>query len=372
MTDKIKVLYLTPSVKLLGARRSLLALVNGLSEEFEPVVVCPSEGALTTELLKRGVHTHIVRLYQWRKGKFFFHRFLSVNKLKGIIRDVFPDVIHCNEFYAMPYAVHASKNTGIPLVSHIRLNITERQLRKYFLNMADRIIVVSRYLADKLNDTGLEHRTQVIYNAIDPDEYMDNVSPETFRNEIGIEPSDILIGHLGGVEPRKRQHISLRAARKVVEAIPRAHFVFVGNARREHLKYFLQLQTVAKNLDIADNVSFIPFRKNISSVYASLDINLLISSSEGFGRTIIEAGYMGVPSIGTRVGGIPELIKDGESGFLVDLDDVEALSQAILKLAGDGALRQKMGQAARSNVEQHFMLADHCRKIEGIYKDLLD
>ncbi|MCX7767250.1 MAG: glycosyltransferase family 4 protein, partial [Candidatus Sumerlaeia bacterium] len=110
---------------------------------------------------------------------------------------------------------------------------------------------------------------------------------------------------------------------------------------------------------------------NIGQVYSGIDINLLISAEEGFGRTIIEAGYYGVPSIGTRIGGIPEVIENERTGYLVELDDVEQLSSAILRLATDREKRQQMGAAARELVREKFLLPAHCRKIEEIYQQLL-
>ncbi len=369
MKKRLKVLYLTPSVKLLGARRSLLALVRGLSPEFEPMVVAPSDGGLTKELRAAGIDTHVIRLYQWRKGKFFFHRYVSVEKLRAFIDRTDPDIVHCNEFFTLPYAVKATHNKNIPIITHIRLNITERQIRNYFLHETARIITVSKALAQRLESTGLEQRTRVVYNAIEPHDLEPDGEIADFREETGIAKTDILVGHIGGIEPRKRQHITLRAARKVIDRNPSVRFVFVGNPRPEHKDYYHELQNTAKNLAIEDNVFFIPFRDDIVSVYEALDINLLISAAEGFGRTIIEAGYLGVPSIGTTVGGIPELIEHETTGYLVNLDEVEQLAHCINDLAVHPEKRRSMGEAARERVKNNFLLPAHCRAIEEIYRE---
>lgn len=346
--------------------------MKGLSAEFEPVVVCPSEGGLTDELRKAGVKTFCIPLYQWRKGKYFVHRYFSVRRLGRLVRELSPDIIHCNEFYAMPYAVKSTRGLGIPIVTHIRLNVNKNYIKKYFLDKADKLIVVSRALASKLADTELSERTVVVYNAINPADFPINKDREMFRREIGVSATTVMVGQVGGIEPRKRQHITLKAVRKVVDRFPDIHFVFIGNPRPEHQAYYKELHTIAKNLGIADKVSFIPFRTDIVEVYASLDINLLVSADEGFGRTIIEAGYLGVPSIGTHSGGIPELIEDGVTGCLVNLDDVDELSETILSLAQDMEKRRKMGESARRLVEQKFLLSTHCEKIQAIYKELLN
>ena len=350
----------------------MLALVKGLSEEFEPVVVCPSEGGLAEELRKAGVTTFRIPLYQWRKGKYLVHRYFSVRRLANLIHQISPHIIHCNEFYVMPYAVKSSRGLRIPIVSHIRLNVSKNYIKKYYLHKADKLIVVSQALANKLAETELSERTVVVYNAIDPTDFSLPENSSEFRKEIGVSGTTLLLGQVAGIEPRKRQHITLRAARKVVDRFADVHFVFVGNPRPEHQSYFNELRTIAKNLGIADKVSFIPFRTDIAPVYSALDINLLVSSGEGFGRTIIEAGYLGVPSIGTHSGGIPELIEDGVTGCLVNLDDVDELSETILSLAFDAEKRRRMGESARKLVEQKFLPPAHCEKIQTIYRELLN
>lgn len=371
MDEKTKVLYLSPSVKLLGARRSLLALIKGLSSKFKPIVVCPKEGPLTEELHKLDVETHCIPLYQWRKGRYFFHRLFSLWRLRRLIEEIKPHLLHCNEFYVMPYALKAAWEFNIPIICHIRLNITQRQIKNYFINRSARIIVVSEALARIFKNTTLQERVEVIYNAVDPDEFSGDAKANNIRQELGISNSVVLIGQVGSIEPRKRQHIVLRAARKVIEEFPQVYFVFVGNPRRGQRKYFQQLLTLTENLGLGERVSFLPFRRQIASVYSGLDINLLPSAEEGFGRTIVESGFFAVPSIGTRVGGIPELIENERTGYLIELDEVEQMSEAILKLSKDEEKRRQFGNAAKELVKEKFLLPPHCRKIEELYLQLM-
>jgi glycosyltransferase involved in cell wall biosynthesis len=372
MTPQHTILYLTPSVKLLGARRSLLSLTRGLSPEFRPVVVCPGEGGVAAELKKHGIEVHVIPLYQWRKGKFFFHRYASLKKLRHFIREMKPAVIHCNEFYPLPYAHFAGTPGGVPIVTHIRLAITPRKIRNYHLSSARRIIVVSHSLADQLKGSGLEDRVRVVYNAVEPGDFAVGDSDIDFRKELGLAPNTFLIGHIGSIEPRKRQHITLESLSKVVQKNTNVHVAIVGITRPEHKGYHQQLEDFVREKALSDNVSFIPFRKDIASVYRALDLNILISAEEGFGRTIIESGYLGVPSVGSRVGGIPELIKDGETGQLIDLDDADSLASIILDLAAHPDQRQAMSHAVRQHVEKNFLIAPHCRAIEALYREVIN
>ncbi|MCX7766622.1 MAG: glycosyltransferase family 4 protein, partial [Candidatus Sumerlaeia bacterium] len=262
MQTKIRVLYLTPSVKLLGARKSLLALVKGLGENFEPIVVCPRPGPLTDELARAGIKTEIIPLYPWRKGKYFLRRYLSVWRLRKLLKELAPRIIHCNEFYVMPYAVLASYNLNISLVTHIRLNITQKQIQHYYLSRAEKIIAVSRAMAEIFDHTPLHERVTVIYNAVDEDEFKTSANDENIRTELGIPPSEVVVGQIGSIETRKRQQIALLAARKVINEFPHITFVFVGDPRHGRLKYIEKLKMLAKNLQLEDKVHFLPFRLN--------------------------------------------------------------------------------------------------------------
>ena len=144
------VLYLTPSSKLLGARRSLLALADTLdSARWRPIVCGQSRGDLGHELAKHDIAFEVLKLGWWRKGKYFLRRPFAIRALAALVQSHKVDLIHCNEFYPNPYAVRArdiaEKKTGrrIPVVTHMRLTITERMIRNYDLRRAEAIAVVS-------------------------------------------------------------------------------------------------------------------------------------------------------------------------------------------------------------------------------------
>jgi glycosyltransferase involved in cell wall biosynthesis len=110
----------------------------------------------------------------------------------------------------------------------------------------------------------------------------------------------------------------------------------------------------------------------VVDLYQACDVNALVSSEEGFGRTIIEAGALGIPSVGSRIGGIPELIEDAQTGFLVGgEDDGAELAERLRALDAVPAMCQEMGRAARTRVETHFSIQRHARKIMEIYDRLL-
>ena len=105
--------------------------------------------------------------------------------------------------------------------------------------------------------------------------------------------------------------------------------------------------------------------------YEAMDANILVSHEEGFGRTIIEAGALGTPSIGSRVGGIPELIVEGKTGLLIDDDDTAGLAEAMRRMLADEAARAAMGEAAFRRTAHSFSIRSHTEQMMDLYDSLL-
>src|SRR5688572_10952428 len=149
---------LTPSSRLLGARRSLLALAESLDpERWRPVVCGQTHGQLGEALDARGIPMHVLKLGWWRKAKYFLWRPFAIARLTALARSVGADLIHCNEIYPNPYAIRAAaavrcpegspcEGQTIPVVTHVRLSLKPGMIRKYDLQRADRIVVPSASL----------------------------------------------------------------------------------------------------------------------------------------------------------------------------------------------------------------------------------
>lgn len=370
------ILFLTPSVRLLGARRSLLTLVISLIPPFKPYVICSNTGPLFDELNNANVPASVVKHYNWRKGKYVFHRYAQGLKLRKAIYNINPSLIHVNEVHSLPVALWALGKKKIPVVVHHRLMLTKRQIINYHLNKADIIIAVSKAAARDFDGFGLSDKIRIVYNGIDINDFKKSeetiVSGMRVRRELGLEKDDFLCGIVGLIGERKRQHIAISAAKKIVSQNPKCHFLFIGDPPQSMTDYAAALKVDVEVSGISKNIHFLPFRKDIKSVYAAMDLNLLISSEEGFGRTIIEAGAMEMASIGTNIGGIPEIIIPNETGFLIELDDVDSLAERILSCFSDREQLKKMGKNARKIVETKFSIESHRDQIQKIYQELIN
>ncbi len=376
------VLLLTPSSRLLGARRSLLALAESLDPKRWQAVVCgQGEGDLAEALAERNIPFEIVKLGWWRKGRYFLWRPFAIGRLSQLARRLQVDLIHCNELYPNPYAIRAARQVPapadspragkpVPVITHVRLQMKPGMVRKYDLQRTGRIVVPSQSLADEIEPEapGL---VSVVYNGVNLEEFRRTRTREAARLQIGVPGDSILMGAIGQLGPRKGGDIILDALERIAERVPRLRLLFIGQPHRGQEAFARQLKERASRPPLAGRVHFFDFSPQVLPYYEACDINLLISRQEGFGRTVIEAGALGIPTIGAAVGGIQEIVVDGATGRLVPSEDPAALAEAILQLATDDAARRDMGEAAFRRAVQVFSTSAYASQMMDLYDQVL-
>ncbi|MCH8334189.1 glycosyltransferase family 4 protein, partial [Candidatus Sumerlaeota bacterium] len=213
-------------------------------------------------------------------------------------------------------------------------------------------------------------RVRVVYNGVDLKEFSRSLSRADARRRIGVPDGGMLLAAIGQLGPRKGSDVIIKAMARLAAGAPALKLMFVGNPHGGQEEFARGVRAQAGASGLEGRVFFFPYTRDILPYYEAADVNLLISREEGFGRTIIEAAALGVPSIGARTGGIPEIILDGRTGLLVRSEDDAALAEAIGRLlAGSDALGS-MGDAARRHVEQNFSIRAHTDRIMELYDSL--
>jgi glycosyltransferase involved in cell wall biosynthesis len=162
--------------------------------------------------------------------------------------------------------------------------------------------------------------------------------------------------------PEKAQHVLLRAARTVAEARPDVRFVFAGEGPLKE-----SLQALTGELGLLSQVQFLDFRDDIDRLLAASDVFVLSSVFEGMPVSLLEAMSAGCPSVATRVGGIPQVLRDGETGLLVPPDEPAALAEALLALLNNPERGMAMGDAARQTAVREYDNRAWARKLENLY-----
>ncbi len=398
-----RVLHITPSVRLLGARRSLLALVRELAgTKYEPLVLVPSRGGLTDELEKYHIRVRELRLPPWRKGSSWLSMPSQVASLRKLIQQEKIGLIHCNEIYPTPHSLAAASSGGLmselasavmmrrlihplnlPIVTHMRLSVTPRLIHNYMLEHTNRIIAVSHGAAADFDGyTWKERKVRVVYNGIDFTDF-DRAAQrrETIRARLGYGPEHFVIGQIGLQMPRKRPRFLIDAAAELVKLAPETRLLFVGEASPGQESYVAELRKRVDELGLQNHVQWIPFQQQVADYFAALDLNVLLSNDEGFGRVVIEAASVNVPTIGSDVGGIPELIEDGITGHIIGApksteEEFNRLTTAFAHLAYalivEPERRQAMGRAANERARRLFNTTCHAQAVSHVFDEAME
>ncbi|WP_395293270.1 glycosyltransferase [Kitasatospora hibisci] len=185
------------------------------------------------------------------------------------------------------------------------------------------------------------------------------------RTELGLPQDAFVVGTVGNLTPKKDQATLLAAHAELRRHHPGTRLVLIGSGPLEG-----QLRDRAAELGLADSVLFAGSRSDVPALLAGLDVFTLSSRQEGLPVALMEAMTTGLPSVVTRVGGMPEVLDDGEQGLLVPPGDPAALAAALGRLAADPPLRSLLGAAARERAGR-FDVAGAQRAVEAVYEQVL-
>jgi glycosyltransferase involved in cell wall biosynthesis len=205
-------------------------------------------------------------------------------------------------------------------------------------------------------------RVQTIYNGL-------NLADWDAASRAAQKTGEFLVTTVGNIRWVKGHDVFIRAAATVVQQFPKVSFSIAGDVLEP--TYFVELQTLVRDLDLVNHVRFDGGVTNLRQHLAAADIFVLPSRSEGFSNAIIEAMAASLPVVATDVGGNAEAVKDGITGFLVPPEDPDALSAAILRLLADPFQAKAMGAAGRNLVAERFTTEAMMNQIAGAYRNLL-
>ena len=357
-------------------------------------------GVVATELGKamaqRGHQIHFIsyalpfRLQHYDE-RIFFHEVEMVNypllehstyaialaaKMSEVGAQVGLDIFHVH--YAIPHAVSAflarailgPKAPRIVTTLHgtdITLVGNDRSLfpmTRFALEQSDGITCVSEYLRTKTRDVfNLDRPMEVIPNFVDTRRFLPEPSP-TLREHLAPRGERILV-HLSNFRQVKRAPDAVRVFAKVRAVMP-ARLLLIGDGQDRPEALHL-----AQTLEVKPDVIFLGKQDDVESLLAVADLLLLPSADEAFGLAALEGLSCGVPVVATNVGGVPEVVEDGKSGFLLPVGDVDGMADAALALLTDAPRYAEFRAAARRRAVEHFDIAQIVPRYEAYYRDIL-
>jgi phosphatidyl-myo-inositol dimannoside synthase len=369
------ILYIHHNAKVFGGgEASLLALLGRLDRRrFVPYVLCTSDGLFVEALKKLDIKHRIVPGKRLNTASSPSLLLLLMRLTYFVIKNKIR-VIHVNSIGRLHYLTLLSSVLKIRTIYHLRSLLVTRSLEGRtgsIINRADTIIAHCGHMKKAAIEAGLDqNKIRLIYNGIDAGETRRQAPPEKLREELRISSDTKLVGMAGRIVEWKGCDDFLHAAKQVLESVPDTKFVIAGDAPDSEYKQ--HLLCIAGQLDITGSIIFTGLRSDMTGFYAGLDVFVLPSWEEPFGRVTLEAMAAGRPIVGTDSGGTPEQIVDGESGALVRPGSPGLLAEKTIQFLRDKQYSEKIGNAARERASQLFSIERHVSSIEKLYSDLLD
>jgi len=243
-------------------------------------------------------------------------------------------------------------------------------LEKFAAKFTDKIITLTKSGIEPYVKAGIGNPSQFeyIYNGVDIQALEKRKTDRTQkRQEVGIGNDCFVVVTAGRLVLVKGHTYLITAFAHVVKEIPNVRLVFLGDGE---LKEALFVQT--KTLGLENHVLFLGMRNDVPEIISASDLFVLPSINEGFGVVLLEAMAMKCPIVATNVGGIPEVVLDGETGILVPPKDPEQLARGIIKLLKDQTLARQLAESGYQRLKAYFDIKDTIVKIEHLYKELLE
>ncbi len=294
-------------------------------------------------------------------------------KMAEVIDQEKLDILHVH--YAMPHAICAilakdiaEHDVKIVTTLHgtditvLGIDHTFKKVIKHGIEKSDAVTAVSGSLVNQtIQMLDLDKDISVIYNFVNEEEYHKKSVPN-LRGQYGINPDDKIMIHISNFRKVKRVQDIIYSFNKVREQID-SKLLLIGDGP----EYSNMVQLVEK-LDLKEHVLFLGKQNNISELLSIADLKLLLSEKESFGLVLLEAMACGVPCIGTNVGGIPEVIKHNETGYIVELGDIDTTAQYAIDLLSNKLLLNQFSKNAITHSKESFQST----KIVNEYLELYD
>jgi glycosyltransferase involved in cell wall biosynthesis len=384
--QQIKILRVIARLNIGGPAIHVVLLTAGLDQRrFASLLVSgsenPGEGSMLDYALAHGVQPISMPeiVGEFRLGA---RELKALASLYRVIRRERPQIVHTHTAKAGFVGRLAARLARVPVIVHtFHGHVLQgyyspfktallRRMECGLAYVTDGIIAVSEQVKRELVSYGVASadRIQVIPLGLELEPFLDGAASRgAFRRELQLDGVERLVGIVGRLFPIKNHYLFLEAAAQVAGEAPGARFVIVGDGVLRP-----DIERHARNLGLADRVIFTGWRRDLPRIYADLDVLAVTSHNEGTPVSAIEAMAAGCPVVATHVGGLPDLIRDGETGYLVPPGDAPALAAAVLRVLREPETAQRLGKAARMAARERFAAQRLITDMEQLYLELLE
>jgi glycosyltransferase involved in cell wall biosynthesis len=380
---KIKILRIIARLNIGGPALHVIILNSELDSgryvsQLVTGIESPAEGNMYDVAEEKGVHPIVIDALG--REIFFKEDFRALIKLIRLINIEKPDIVHTHTAKAGTLGRIAAKLTGVPVIIH---TFHGHVFHSYFGFFKSKFFLwLERLLAKFTNviiTVGEQQRREIIQYKVAEQEKVVSIplgldlkpfvntktDPNLLRRELSLPRQTLLVGIVARLVPIKNHLCFLESARLILQNFDNVRFLIIGDGE---LRTYLEQKT--RDLGLESRVIFMGFQHDLVKIYASLDIVTLSSFNEGLPVALIEAMAAGKPVISTNVGGVGDLILDGDNGLLVPSNDPAALAEAILYLLRNPERRKMMGGAGKKKAYPLFDKNRLLGDIDKLYRKL--
>ncbi len=356
-----------------GAEKQLHLLATSLNKDlFRPIIVQLIPATAASVSVGKIDDVEFIHLPT--------ERFYSLNGLRQIARlsslamEKSVGIIHTMFEKAEVMGWLAKRLSGIPfwVTSRRDLGFKRKKVYDRIFKFASKDCARCIANCQAIKDQVVGHenldpdKVAVIYNGLDIAPFRPSINGGALRREIGVDDNTPLIGMVANFNFEIKGHrYFIEAAEQVLKEIPKAHFVLVGDGQLRG-----DCGELTRSLGISGSVHFLGKRDDVAEILSQLDVSVLCSTSEGFSNVILESMAAGKPVVATNIGGNPEMVVSGVTGYLVPPADSGSLAEAIASLLNDPDMRRSMGENAKLQVAQRFSIPAMVKGYEHLYQNL--
>lgn len=371
---KIRVLHIAASTAG-GVGLLILYLMKFLDRRvFEQKFVCGTGYPLDETFLKEGMDIRFIRL---SRRPMSFSNLIGFFQIYRLLRKEQFDIVHTHTSVGGFYGRIAAKLNRIPSViwsihgygSHVGHKPWKRKIfqviEKIMDHLTDHYIAISRSIKEEGVSRGITtpDKVKIIYNTIDLNRFSVITISEEFLRACGSFP---IIGTIARLEPQKGIEYLIKSVPLIKRSVPSIKVLVVGDGPLRE-----KLEKMADDLNVSNSIFFLGWRTDIAEILSVMDVFCAPSLWEGFGMVLLEAMAMKKPVVASEIGGIPEVVKNNETGILVPPANFRSFATAVTRLLKDRELAVRMGEAGRKRVEKEFIIEKMINDYYKIYLQFL-
>ena len=375
----MKVIHLISGGDTGGAKTHVLTLLDNLRKmNIDAELLCIMEGIFTREARELGIPVTVIpQVRRWDIG--------VIRKILAYINQSGCDLVHCHGARANYIAMFIMGKVKVPMITTLhsdykldfkgnaRKQMIYTPINAFALRRFKHILTVTKAFKNMLVSRGFDsNRLHVIYNGIDFNKPLKAVSPQEFMSHSGLDYDDSkkYVGIAARMYAVKGVDVFLGAAKLLYDKHPDTVFLVLGDGdMMPQCRDFVEKNAIGDRVRLLGQIQG---EELMNGYYAMVDVNTLTSYSESFPYALLEGARYAVATVATAVGGIPEMIRDGVTGYLAPGGDCAAIAQKIGMLLDDDQMRIKMGKEFYEDARNRFSVESMARTHVDIYNHIID